>query len=387
MRVPLYAALRDPAVSATPARVVSEPTHRGGKRLPRRMCANCCLCRDTGSTMPDLSTLYLGLHLRNPLVPSASPLGASLDTLRRMEDAGASAVVLPSLFEEQIIGNSREEDFLLSHGTYSADEAITYFDEPPGFRLTPDAYLEHIQRAKSALDIPVIGSLNGVSVGGWVSYAHEIEQAGVDALELNIYYVPTNPHLEAPAIEREYVDVLNAVVRRVTIPVAVKLSPYFTNVASIASKLDQAGASGLVLFNRFYQPDIDLDTLTLVSEPSLTSPNDGQALRLPLCWIGILYGRLQASLAASSGVFAARDVVKLLMVGADVTMMASALMRHGVEHLSTVREGLEDWMDQHGYASVRQLRGSMSQQAMTFPSAFERAQYVRSVAAKASLTH
>jgi len=297
-----------------------------------------------------------------------------------MEDAGAAAIVLPSLFEEQIIGVSPEQDFLLSHGTYSADEALASFSQSPDFELGPDGYLEHIRRTKSALEIPIIASLNGVSLGGWVSYAREIEEAGADALELNIYYVPTDPHLEAATIEREYVDVLNAVVQRVQIPVAVKLSPYFTNVASIACKLDRAGAAGLVLFNRFYQPDIDLDSLTLASQPSLTNAMDGQAIRLPLCWIGILYGRVQASLAGSSGVFAARDVLKLILAGADVTMMASALMRHGVDHLSTVREGLVDWMDRRGYQSIRQLRGTLSEQAIEYPSAFERAQYVRTVA-------
>jgi dihydroorotate dehydrogenase (fumarate) len=330
--------------------------------------------------MTDLSTTYLGLRLNNPLIPSASPLGARLDTVRRMEDAGAAAVVLPSLFVEQLDGQSREQDFLLTHGTYSLAEALTYFDEPLHFQFTPDDYLEHIRRVKSALRIPVIGSLNGVSLGDWVRYATDIEEAGADALELNIYYVPTNPYLEAASIEQEYLDVLTAVVRQVRIPVAVKLSPYFTNLSAVARKLDEVGASGLVLFNRFYQPDIDLDSLAVVSQAAVTSTSDPQALRLPLCWIGVLYGRVHASLAASSGVHAGRDVVKLLAVGADVTMMASALMRHGIEHLSTVRDTLHAWMDEHGYTSIRELRGSLSQQVVTFPSAFERAHYVRTVA-------
>jgi dihydroorotate dehydrogenase (fumarate) len=298
-----------------------------------------------------------------------------------MEDAGAAAIVLPSLFEEQIVTQSRELDYLMSHGTYSTAEALTYFEDTPPYRLDPDAYLEHVRRAKSSLHIPVIGSLNGVSVGGWTSYAREIAEAGADALELNMYYVPTDPYLESATIEQECVDLTAEVVRAVGIPVAVKIGPFFTNVALLARKLDQVGAAGLVLFNRFYQPDIDLDSRQVVSQPSLTGANDSQALRLPLCWIGVLYGRVRASLAASGGVQAGRDVVKLLLAGADVTMLASALMRYGVDHLTTVKETLEEWVSAHGYASLRELRGSMSQQAMTFPSAFERAQYVRAVAA------
>jgi dihydroorotate dehydrogenase (fumarate) len=302
-----------------------------------------------------------------------------MDTLRQMEDAGAAAVVLPSLFEEQIDHDTRELDFFLTHGTYSQAEALTYFAEPQRFLLPPEAYLEHIRRAKEALDIPIIGSLNGVSSGGWVSFARDIQAAGADALELNIYYVPTDPYLEGATIEQENVDIVSGVLREVTIPVAVKLSPYFTNLASVARKLDEAGAAGLVLFNRFYQPDIDLDTLEVVSRAMLTSSSDPQALRLPLCWIGILYGRVRASLAGSSGVHAGRDALKLLMVGADVTMMASALMRNGVEHLATVEDDLRSWLDDHGYSSVRQLKGCLSQQSVTFPSAFERAQYVQAV--------
>ena len=331
--------------------------------------------------MIDLSTTYLGLHLKSPLVPSASPLSANIDTLWQMEDAGAAAVVLPSLFEEQIDHQSRELDFFLTHGTYSRAEAVTYFSDPQQFRFDPDSYLEHVRHAKEALRIPVIASLNGVSAGSWTSFARDIQAAGADALELNVYYVPTDPYLESSTIEQECVDLLTDVVREVSIPVAVKLSPYFTNVAAMARKLDQAGAAGLVLFNRFYQPDIDLDTLDLVSHTMLTSGRDPQALRLPLCWIGILYGRVRASLAATSGVHAARDVLKLLMVGADVTMMASALMRYGIEHIVTVQDDLRGWLEQHEYASVRQLKGCLSQQSVTFPSALERAHYVRAVSA------
>jgi len=265
--------------------------------------------------------------------------------------------------------------------TYSYAEALTYFSEPQQFRLTPDAYLEHVRRAKEALRIPVIGSLNGVSSGGWVTFARDIQAAGADALELNIYYVPTDPYLEGSTIEQECLDLLSDVVNEVSIPVAVKLSPYFTNVSAIARKLDEAGAAGLLLLKRFYQPGIDLATLEVVSRSMLTSSSDPQALRLPLGWIGILYGRVRASLAGSSGVHAARDVLKLLMVGADVAMMASALLRNGVEHLATVKDDLRLWLDEHEYASIRQLKGCLSQQSVTFPSAFERAHYVRAVGA------
>ncbi len=330
--------------------------------------------------MTDLSTTYLGLHLDNPLVPSASPLGRSLDTLRCMEDAGAAAVVLPSLFEEQINHETRELDYFLTHGTYSYSEALTFFPDPQLFRLAPHEYLEHVRRAKAALAIPVIGSLNGVSTGGWVSYAREIEQAGADALELNFYFVPTDPYLEGATIEQECLGLLRDVRREVGIPVSVKLSPYFTNVAFMARQLDEAGAAGLVLFNRFYQPDVDLDNLEIVPRPTLSSPAEPQALRLPLCWIGILHGRVRANLAGSSGVHSAQDVLKLLMVGADVAMMASALLRNGVEHLATVKRDLACWLDEHEYTSVRQMKGSMSQQAVTFPAAFERAHYVKAVA-------
>jgi dihydroorotate dehydrogenase (fumarate) len=330
--------------------------------------------------MSDLSTTYLGLHLDSPLVPSASPLCGTLDNLRRMEDAGAAAVVLPSLFEEQINHESRDLDFFLNHATYSFAEAQTFFPEPGAFRLTPAAYLEFVRRAKAALSIPVIGSLNGVSSGGWVSYAQEIEQAGADALELNVYFVPTDPYQPGSAIEQDYVDLLRDVAREVSIPVAVKLSPYFSNLANVALRLTESGAAGLVLFNRFYQPDVDLDTMEIVPRPTLSTPRETQALRLPLSWIGILYGRVRASLAGSSGVHSARDVLKLLLVGADVTMMTSALMSKGIDHLATVRRELEEWMLEHEYASVRQLKGSMSQQSVSHPAAFERAHYVRAVA-------
>jgi dihydroorotate dehydrogenase (fumarate) len=330
---------------------------------------------------PDLTTTYLGLRLRNPLVPSSTPLGRTLDNLRQMEDAGAAAVVLPSLFEEQVVGESHELDYFLTHGTYSYAEALTYLPEPEHFTLTPERYLEHVRCAKDALGIPVIGSLNGVSNGGWVEWATAIQQAGADALELNLYFVPTDPRLSSLAIEDEFVETLRAIKRRVSIPVSVKLSPYFTNLASLARRLDDAGADGLVLFNRFQQPDVALDQLEIMTHPTFSPPGDEQSLRLPLCWIGILDGRVRASLAASSGIHTAVDVLKLLMVGADVTMLASELLIGGIPRLSAIRDDLATWLVEHEYTSIAQLQGSLSQRNVAAPSAFERTHYVRAVSA------
>ena len=326
--------------------------------------------------MIDLSTQYLGLRLRTPLVPSASPLSQEISSLRRLEDSGASAVVLYSLFEEQLRQEGLELDHHLSAGTESFAESLTYFPQASEFRLGPEGYLEHIRKAKEALNIPVLASLNGATVGGWAKYARQIQEAGADALECNIYYIPTNPDLKAAEIEQTYVDIVWAVKSAISIPVAVKLSPFFTNIANVAKRLDDAGADGLVLFNRFYQPDIDLDELEIRPNVLLSTP---QALRLPLTWIGVLYGRLKASLAATSGVHAPEDVIKLLMVGADVTMLCSSLLRNGINHLRHMERGIEEWMEQHEYESVRQMRGSMSQQRCPDPSAFERAQYMRAV--------
>lgn len=329
--------------------------------------------------MPDLTTTYLGLSLSCPLVPSASPLTATLDTVRRMEDAGAGAIVLPSLFEEQLVDEAEGLDFLLAHGTYSQLEAATYLPEPSSFTLTAEQYLEHLRRTRAALGIPIIASLNGVSGGDWTAYARAIEQAGADALELNVYYLPTDPDLESPTIEQEYVDLLRQVWSSIEIPIAVKLSPFFTNLPGLAVQLDRAGASGLVLFNRFNQPDIDLEHLEVVPRADLTSSADPAPLRLPLRWIGILYGRVTANLAASGGVHSAEDALKLLLVGADVTMLASELIVNGPQRLTEIRCGLERWLDEHAYESVRQLRGTLSQASVSLPAAFERAHYVRAV--------
>lgn len=329
--------------------------------------------------MPDLSTTYLGLHLSSPLVVSANPLGRHLDNLRRMEDAGASAVVLPSLFEEQIVHESQELDDFLSNGTDTFAEALTYLPEPEHFELAPDQYLEHLQRAKRALSIPVIGSLNGISRGGWIEWAARMQEAGADAVELNLYHIPTDPSLSSAAIEDGLVDVLTAVKQTVNVPVAVKLSPYFTNMVAMALRLDAAGADGLVLFNRFQQPDVDLELLDIVPRATLSLPGDENSLRLPLCWIGILDRRVDASLAATSGIHSATDVLKLLMVGADVTMLASELMINGIDRLRSMHTELIDWLVEREYESVAQLKGSLSQRSVSFPSIFERSHYVRMV--------
>jgi dihydroorotate dehydrogenase (fumarate) len=324
----------------------------------------------------DLSTNYLGLKLRTPLVPAASPLSENTDSIKQMEDAGASAVVLYSLFEEQL----RQERFELAHhleqGTNSSPESLTYFPEPEEFHLGPDEYLSHIAKAKAAVKIPVIASLNGSSAGGWTDYAKLIQKAGADALELNIYHIPTDPNQTAADVENQYLDILRAVKANVTIPVAVKLSPFFTNFANMAKRLSEGGADGLVLFNRFYQPDIDLETLEIRPNILLSTP---MAMRVPLRWIALLHGRINASLAATSGVHRASDVLKTLMAGADVTMLCSALIRHGIRQIGTIERDLVAWLEEHEYESVQQLKGSLSQKNCPDPTAFERAQYMRAI--------
>jgi dihydroorotate dehydrogenase (fumarate) len=324
----------------------------------------------------DLSTTYLDLRLRTPLVPSASPLSEDLGNIRRMEDAGASAVVLHSLFEEQLRQDRVELHHHLTHGTHSFAESLTYFPEPEEFHVGPDGYLNHIRKAKEAVKIPIIASLNGSSPGGWTEYARMIQQAGADAVELNIYNIPTNMDQSASEIEQTYLDVLGAVTSAVSIPVAVKLSPFFTNLANVARRLDDAGADGLVLFNRFYQPDIDLQTLDVRPNLLLSTP---QALRLPMRWIAILYGRIAANLAATGGIHHAEDVIKMLLVGARITMLCSVLLQKGIEHLRVLERGIREWLQEREYESVEQMRGSMSQLHSADPSAFERAQYVRAL--------
>lgn len=325
----------------------------------------------------NLSTTYLGLKLRTPLVVSASPLSEEVESIKQMEDAGASGVVLYSLFEEQLRNERIELARNLEQGTESFAESLSYFPEPQEFHLGPSAYLKHISRAKTAVRIPLIASLNASAAPGtWTEYARNIEEAGADALELNIYSIPTDPNVTAAEIERCYLDIVEAVKAEVSIPVAVKVSPFFTNFANMARRLDQAGADGLVLFNRFYQPDIDLESLEVRPNILLSTP---MAMRLPLRWVAILHGKIRASLAATSGIHRAADALKMLMAGADVTMLCSTLMRHGMRQIEAIERGMIAWMQEHEYESVKQLKGSLSQKNCAAPAEFERAQYMRAI--------
>jgi dihydroorotate dehydrogenase (fumarate) len=323
-----------------------------------------------------LNTTYLGLALHSPIVVSANPLTERLDNLKRMEDAGAGAVVLFSLFEEQIRAERETLAHYLSYGTESFAEARTYLPEPTHYHMGTQAYLNLIRAAKSSLDIPIIASLNGTSLGGWVQFARRMQDAGADALELNLYWIPTDPTLSAIDVEDRYIEIVRAVRQAVSLPIAVKLSPFFSSFANMAHRLAAAGAGALVLFNRFYQPDIDMETLEVIPNVLLSQP---QALRLPLTWIGLLYGRIGCDLAATSGVHTGLDAAKLILAGANVTMTASALLRHGIEHLRVIQSELREWMDAHEYESVAQMRGSVSQINAGDPSAFERAQYIRAL--------
>ncbi|MDR3402276.1 MAG: dihydroorotate dehydrogenase-like protein [Chthoniobacter sp.] len=326
----------------------------------------------------NLNTTYLGLKLRTPLVPSASPLSEKLDNLKGMEDAGAPAVVLHSLFEEQIRSERTDLEQNLARGTNSYAEALTYFPAAREYAADPEIYLQHLSRAKESLGIPVIASLNGNTFGGWTAFSRQIEQAGADALELNFYTVPTDDDRCAEDIEQDLLTIVAAVKSQVKIPIAVKLSPYFTSLTHFARRLERHGVEGLVLFNRFYQPDIDLEASEVVPQAQLSTST---ALRLPLRWVALLHGRLGISLAATSGVHRAVDALKLLMAGADVTMLCSALLRYGIGHLRTVESDMIEWMEQHEFESVEQLKGRLSQRHSPDPAAFERAQYIRAVGA------
>ena len=324
----------------------------------------------------DLTTKYLGLELKNPIVPSASPLTQNLDLAKSLEDAGAAAIVLHSLFEEQLTHESGELDHYLNYGTESFAEATSYFPEPEEFKLGPIEYLDLIADIKKSLEIPVIGSLNGISKGGWIDYAKNIEQAGADAIELNVYYIPTNADVSSEEIENMYIDTLRAVKANVNIPVAIKLSPFFTTMANMAKKLDSAGADGLVLFNRFYQPDFDLDALEVV--PNLVLSTNWE-MRLPLRWIAILYGNVNADLVATSGVKGYEDVLKVMMAGGSAAMMASELLRNGAGRIGEIISDLEKWMEENEYDSVKMMQGSMSQKSCAEPAAFERANYMKTL--------
>ncbi|MBI4788206.1 MAG: dihydroorotate dehydrogenase-like protein [Chloroflexi bacterium] len=324
--------------------------------------------------MPDLSTTYLGLKLKNPLVPSPSPLMKDVDNIKRMEDAGAAAVVLHSLFEEQIIRESENLDHYLNLGTDISAEAISAFPDMLGYNRGPEGYLDHIRKVKQAVSIPVIGSLNGVSTGGWVEYAQKIQDAGADALELNMYYVAANPSQNSIQVEEMYLDLIRAIKPMLRIPVAVKVSPFFSAFSNFAQWLDHAGVNGLVIFNRFYQPDFDLENLEVVPDLVLSTSSE---LLLRLRWAAILYGRVQADLAITGGVHTATDVLKTMMAGANVAMMTSALLERGIDHLRVVLADLVRWMEEREYVSIQQMRGSMSQRAVAHPAAFERANYMK----------
>ena len=324
--------------------------------------------------MVDLSTTYLGLKLKHPVVPSASPLSDGMDRIRRLEDAGASAIVLYSLFEEQIVGESHLLDHYLSYGAESFAEALDYFPEMDSYNVGPGGYLDLILRAKEATDIPIIASLNGVSTGGWVEYARMMEEAGADALELNIYYVATDPAMSGADVEQMYLDVVHDVRSNLRIPLAVKVGPHFSSFANMAMKFAKVGASGLVVFNRFYQPDFDLEQLEVAPNLALSSAWE---LRLPLRWVSILYGRVPVDFAITSGVHTYEDVLKGVMAGASVTMMASELLRNGVQRINLVVHEVERWLEEHEYISLAQAQGSMSQRNVAEPAAFERANYMK----------
>ncbi len=324
--------------------------------------------------MVDLTTTYMGLKLKNPVVPSASPLSASLDNIKRMEDAGAAAVTLHSLFEEQIEFEAESLAHFLEQGTYSFAEALTYFPPHHEYRREPDDYVEHIRRAKEAVEIPIIASLNGVSTGGWIDYARRFQEAGADAVELNVYFIPTNPHLMSYDVEDLYVKLLKEVKGHVTIPVAMKLSPYFSAMPHVASMLDAEGADALVLFNRFYQPDIDIETLEVTPNLQLSTPIE---MRLPMRWIAILYGRVDCSMALTSGIHTSEDIIKAVMVGADVANVCSVLLKEGIGKIDQLLQGVTTWMEEHEYESVEQMKGSMSHRSCPEPAAFERANYMK----------
>jgi dihydroorotate dehydrogenase (fumarate) len=325
----------------------------------------------------DLTTSYMGMTLKNPLVPSSSPLSETVDGIRTMEDAGASAVVMYSLFEEKITLESQQLDHYLSYGVESFGEALSYFPDMETYKVGPDEYLDLIRQAKEAVEIPIIGSLNGVSTGGWIDYAREMEKAGADGVELNVYYIPTDPRLPGGDVEHMYLEILRDVKETVSIPVAVKLSPYFSSTANMAQRLAKGGADALVLFNRFYQPDFDLDELAVVPRLVLSSPDE---LRLPLRWVAILYGRVETDFAITTGIHSYTDVLKGLMAGAKVTMMASELLMRGIRRIPEILDEMTLWMEEHEYESVQQMQGSMSQQHVAEPAAFERANYMKVLA-------
>ena len=324
--------------------------------------------------MIDLSAQYLGLKLKNPLIASASPLSERVETVKQMEQAGIGAVVMYSLFEEQIIHESLELDHYLNYGTESFAEALTYLPDTGRYSLGPEKYVDHVKRLKDAVTIPVIGSLNGVSSGGWVQYAKRIEEAGADALELNIYYLPFDPSLTSAGLEENYIQLVKDVRREIKIPLAVKVSPFLTGVANVLKQFAEAGADGLVLFNRFYQPDIDLEKMEIT--PSLTLSTSSE-LRMPLRWVALLYGQIKTDFAITSGVHTSEDVLKSMMAGASAAMMASELLKNGIKRIPEILSGMQMWMETNEYESVSQMKGSMSAQAIRQPGTLRRSNYIK----------
>jgi len=324
--------------------------------------------------MSDLTTTYLGLTLKNPIVASASPLSKKIDSAKKLDEAGVGAIVMYSLFEEQIIHESLELDHFLTRGTDSFAEAMSYLPDSGSYATGPGKYLDHVTALKKAVSVPVIASLNGVSKGGWTKYARYMQDAGADAIELNLYYVASDPNLTSIELENAYVELVADVKSSISIPLAVKLSPFLTSIPNVCKKLADAGADGLVLFNRFYQPDFDLDDLDVVHTLHLSNSTE---LNLPLRWISILYGKIKADLALTSGVHTAQDVIKAMMAGAQVTMLASELLANGYKRVPEILSVMEAWMQEREYASVKQMQGSMSQQAVREPAAFERANYMK----------
>jgi len=322
----------------------------------------------------DLSVKYMGINLKNPLVASASPLAEKLDNIKKIEDAGSSAVVLHSLFKEQITQESKEFDKFLTQGTESFSEAMSYFPDLDNYKLGSEKYLDHVSKAKDAVDIPVIGSLNGVSTGGWIEYAKSIQDAGADALELNIYYIPTSIKMSSQDVEQMYVDLVRSVKNSIDIPLAVKIGPDFSSIPNIANQLAKAGADALVLFNRFYQPDLDIEEMKVVPNLVLSTSDE---LRLRLRWVAILFSHINADMAVTGGVHTAEDALKALMAGANVAMMTSALLKNGIGHIKTINAGISEWIENSKYESIAQIQGILSQKSVTEPAAFERANYMK----------
>ncbi len=324
--------------------------------------------------MIDLSTRYLGIKLKNPLIASASPLCENIENIKQMEKSGIAAVVLHSLFEEQVIMQEKELNYALTQGTESYAEALSYLPDVNDYHFAPDEYVDYITKVKEAVDIPVIGSLNGISNSGWIKYGKKIEEAGADALELNVYYLPTTITASCQDIEQIYLDLIKMLRKSIHIPLAVKLNPYFNSIPGIAYKLAQMGADGLVLFNRFYQPDIDLIEMSVVPDLELSRSSE---LRLRLRWIAILYQRIKTDLAVTGGIHTVEDILKSILVGANVTMMASVLLEQGIPYLDNLLKGIEEWLRRHEYHSLDEIRGLLSQKNVRQTDAFERANYMK----------